>query len=234
MVNEKLNKLDGHIQGLLDSFVGLKTKYAYLDPMLFNSGVCKKYGRKNKGNGFETIRNALFFDCIQDIVKLSFDDDCRTPSLINFIKNIENDQTISLIKEKYTEPRFITGLSKEELLNYQIKEKQEKDQEFQRDVNLLLNDWKKYKNEEYVSGFNNIRDKIQAHLELKLVDGNYSRIDISKLNLKWDDPKKAIFAMQNMINILNGLIRRAEYAFRILDEQNTYYVNAYWDCDIDL
>jgi len=215
MVNEKLNKLDGHIQGLLDSFVGLKTKYAYLDPMLFNSGVCKKYGRKNKGNGFETIRNALFFDCIQDIVKLSFDDDCRTPSLINFIKNIENDP-------------------KEELLNYQIKEKQEKDQEFQRDVNLLLNDWKKYKNEEYVSGFNNIRDKIQAHLELKLVDGNYSRIDISKLNLKWDDPKKAIFAMQNMINILNGLIRRAEYAFRILDEQNTYYVNAYWDCDIDL
>lgn len=227
-MKEKINKLEGHIEGLLDCFIALKIKYSFLHPMLFEENVCKIFGAGNKAYGYETIKYALFYDCIQDIVKLSFDKDTRTPSLNNIIESLNKNATIRLLKNNFSEPTYIKNLEQEDLARIQSNEKSIKEKTFETNVKTLLNKWEDYNSEAYVQGFKTIRNKLKAHLELKLVDGEYKQIDVSNQNLKWDDPSRAITAIQEIISILNILIRNSHYAFEMLDDQLKDKVKEFW------
>lgn len=79
-MRERAQKLKAHTEQLLDLFLQLKENYAFLEPMLFDRDVVSTYGSGHKARGFNAIKFSLFYACAQDLAKLAFDSDRRTPS----------------------------------------------------------------------------------------------------------------------------------------------------------
>ena len=80
------------------------------------------------------------------------------------------------------------------------------------DNRILLSNWENFQKQPWLNGFKTVRDKLTAHLELKLVDKKYSLIDISELGLKWGDLKTSLDLLQPIVLDLNLIVRSASFA----------------------
>ena len=98
-MEQQIKKLVGHTDQLLECFLGVKQKYAFLHPMIADPQVAQRHGSRTKAEGFATIRQALFLDSIQDVVKLSCDSDERTPSVTNIMNEVAKDDVRQFLRE---------------------------------------------------------------------------------------------------------------------------------------
>lgn len=88
-MNKQITKLQAHTDHLLSCLLGLKEKYAFLRPMLFDDEVVKCYGNGERYRGFESIKYSLFYACVQDLARMTLDTDKRTPSIAGFITSMQ-------------------------------------------------------------------------------------------------------------------------------------------------
>ena len=230
-----IRKLQGHTDQMLGCFIGLKEKYAFLEPMLFQREVVEKYSKGQKFRGFNAIKYSLFYDCVQDLTKLSLDADERTPSIKNIMDSLEKNKAVlrqlcetfsqwgNPIREDEDEDM------KEALKKYQLKEQERLRTEFYNLYNKTCSDWNSFKYQKYMCGLKTIRDKLTAHLELRLVDGQYRLTDMSRLGLKWGDLPKAISEVEEIVLNLNLIVRSASFSMESLVEPLERDKKAFWD-----
>lgn len=231
----QIEKLEAHASHLLDAFIGLRERYAILDPMLFNEKVPKQHGSGKQARGFLILRNSLFLSCAQDIAKLSLDTDKRTPSLLNLMSALNDPTLLNSFREKLsiwhtpsieieTDPEIIEALKRMDL-----REESERKVQFDELFIQAKNEWTALSTNPILNGFSTIRDKVSAHSEVQYVVDKYQFIDISSLGIKWSDMRKVIELMQSLVELLGLLIRNAGFAWDMLDKQLSKASNSFWD-----
>ena len=105
----RVEKLQGHSEHLLDLFIGLKGKYALLAPITFDNLLLARYATGAASHGLVVLRNALAFSCIQDMAKLTFDQDSRAPSIRNLVEHLSDSAVRSELEEAYSVWRSHAG-----------------------------------------------------------------------------------------------------------------------------
>lgn len=232
-MSSDVEKLEAHAEHLLDGFITLRERYAMLRPMLHDKDVVKNKGSKKQYRGFIIIRNALFLSCCQAIANLCFDKDLRCPSIYQTIVKLENNTLRDKFKKKYSDWTVpIIGEHEPEVLEIlklvEENEKIERAVAFDSHFQKLLMLWAAFSTSKSAHSLEKIRNKVAAHTDISLIDGNYKLFDISSLDLKWDDIKETITNMQAIIDLINLVVRNSGYHWESLDEILCETVNDYW------
>jgi len=232
----EIKKLQAHAEHLLDGFITLRQRYAMLRPMLHDKDVVKNKGSKKQYRGFIIIRNTLFLSCCQAIANLSFDKQNKCPSIIQTMALLENNIFRNMLKEKYSawttpvigghehDPEVIKFLK-----HMEEDEKIERRAEFDKYYQELLALWASFSASKSTQSLGKIRNKVAAHTDISLIDGEFKLFDVSSLNLKWDDIKETISDMQKIIDLINLLVRNSGYDWESLDKILNRTVADYWD-----
>jgi hypothetical protein len=101
-MQRRIAKLDVHIRKCFDLLMAAHAQYAILHPMMSDQNLLDRIGRENKNTGFDTIRFALYWNLVQELVKIVADEADRVPSIYNFRRHFEDAQVKSLLKEKFS------------------------------------------------------------------------------------------------------------------------------------
>ena len=227
-------KLQAHTEHLLDGFITLRERYAMLRPMLHNKDVVKNKGSKKQSHGFIIIRNTLFLSCCQLIANLCFDRDDKCSSITQIIAKLESEALRNQLKEIYALPQPIISDNQDPDILEMWKRIEAEDQikhrvEFDEHYNELLRLWSRLKSSQSALSLEKIRNKVAAHTDISLISNQYKLFDVSSLNLKWDDIKKTISDIQEIIDLIYLIIRNSGYHWESLDEILDKTVSDYWE-----
>lgn len=203
--------------------------------MLFDSSVIFANGSGNRARGFSVLKHSLFLSCAQDIAKLTFDDDPRTPSLSNHIKAFSDEALRNKLRERFadwkvplaeeeTDPEIIEALRRMDL-----REEAQRRAQFDELYCEATSIWSYLSTSTTVKSFKTIRDKVSAHTEVRLVADKYQFVDLGSLGIKWDDIKSTICRMQRLVEIIGQLVRNVGFAWDLLDEQLTQASQGFWE-----
>jgi hypothetical protein len=231
----QIEKLEAHAGHLLDAFIGLREKYAMLDPMLFDPDTNKNRGSREQARGFQILRSSLFLSCAQDIAKLTFDAHERTPSIRNLLSALDETALVSELEDRYaiwvipsvdeeTDTEIAMALKRME-----ERERAERRGQFRERLAELRGLWAKLSTAPAMTGFLTVRDKVSAHTEVRFVADKYQLIDIGNLGIKWRDLRASIESMQRLVELIGLTIRNAGFAWDSLDYQLSIASKSFWD-----
>jgi len=229
----QIEKLQAHSSHLLDGFLGLREKYAMLEPMLFDIEVVTEHGSNQRKRGFTILRNTLFLSCVQDIAKLSLDSDNNAPSIKNIIKALESEVLRLELRKQFAswkmpsigenDPAIIENLQKLEL-----QKEEQRRTEFDTNYSQLLGLWNQLAASSILDAFRIIRNKLSAHMDIHYVDGSYKLLDISTFGVNWNNLRESIAALQEIVELLGLLIRNSGFAWDDLDTQLVKTGASFW------
>lgn len=233
-----LEKIQAHASHLLDAFIEMRQRYSILDPMLFDEAVVTTLGSGKRAMGFSILKHSLFLSCAQDIAKLTFDDDPRTPSLNNSIQALADDTLRQTLREQFASWKLTNGKDVtdteilEALRRMELREEAQLGSQFDELYCEATKLWSALSTSATIKSFRTIRDKVSAHTEVRYVADKYQFVDISTLDIKWGDIKATVEQMQRLVEIIGMLIRNAGFAWESLDEQLKNASAAFWSVDV--
>jgi len=216
MIEQQLTKLRGHMDRLFDLAIGAWERAKLLEPMMRDDELNKRIGRERKGAAFSRLRIFLYWDLINEIVKLTSDDSERCPSIRNIVAMLKRPgirEELRAIYSKPITPAFIGGdvlsaADREMILNGdRLELEREFDNLFQRTVDateLLLSS-------STVVAYQVVRDKLIAHNEVMHVPPKYEPVDISKFGLKFGEERKVLKQATEIVDNLYSLILRTSF-----------------------
>lgn len=230
-----LEKLQAHAAHLLDGFLGLREKYAMLEPMLFNRLVVKDCGAGLRARGFNILKNTLFLTCVQEIVKLTLDSDKCAPSIKNIVNTLERSELRRKLRELYSvcyidppvgevDPQILDALATRSRC-----EQAKRETEFNAHYKELVRVWEIVSSSKTTTAFKTIRDKVSAHTDVHLVEGQYKLIDISKLDIKWKDLRQTMESLQELVVLIGFIVRSSSFAWDSLDSQLEKAATGFWN-----
>ena len=233
MQPSRLMKLRAHSEHLLDLFIGLRAKYALLDPMIFDDATIQSKGAGERARGFEILRNVVSMSCVMDIAKIAIDKDQRTPSISCLVQALEDGNLRQQLQEDFAvrnttptsghPPDVLAAIAEAER-----REEHTRREEFDRDVGKVATSWKVLAESARLKSFKRIRDKYVAHAELHHDGDSYRPLDVASLGLTWRDLKDTIAELERLVVLITGLYRSASFAFDTLDEQLERASSAFW------
>lgn len=235
----QIEKLEAHAVHLLDTFIGLREKYAMLEPMLFDPDINKNRGSREQARGFRILRNSLFLSCAQDIAKLSLDWDKRTPSIRNIVGAFEDAALVAELEERYavwvtpsateaTDPEIA-----EILRRMEERERSERREQFREHMTELWILWNELSSSPVMVGFTTVRDKVSAHTEVRFSADKYQLVDIGSLGIKWRDLRLSIEAIQRLVELIGMIVRNTGFAWDSLDHQLSMASKKFWASTVD-
>ncbi|MSM39510.1 MAG: hypothetical protein GJT30_07810 [Geobacter sp.] len=236
-MNKQILKLQSHTDHLLSCLLGLKEKFAFLRPMLFDEETVQQYGNGDRFRGFESIKYSLFYGCAQDLARMTLDTTERTPSIAGIIASLQaNPHLLRELRIMYSEWGYGVPVNdsgdeeiKAALEQLHEREKEKRRQKFDAMCNELNTAWEAFKAKPSTKAFRIIRDRLTAHLELRRgEDGVYRPIDIATLGLTWGDLGESIRDVDKMVELLNAIVRNAGFVMEEFDEKLDEAVKGFW------
>ena len=193
-MKQRIAKLDGHIRKCFDLLMAAHAQYAILRPMMNDQRLLDRIGRANKNTGFDTIRFALYWSLVQELVKIVADEDCRVPSIYNFRRHFEDPQVKVALKEKFSAwPSSAEDSYPDEVKKF-LRQSDEEDEKKRRQLfdslyEKVLKESAELLNSSALKGMKTIRDKLLGHNELKFQAGTYRFVEPKDYRLKYGDEK---------------------------------------------
>ena len=230
-------KLEAYASHLLDAFIKLRQRYAILEPMLFDKTVVVTAGSGKRSMGFNILKDSLFLSCAQDIAKLTFDDDQRTPSLNNIIRALIDDTLRGTLRQQFVTWEIPLGDDEtdseilEAIKRMELREQAQRGSQFDDLYCEATGLWSALSDSSTIKSFRTIRDKVTAHTEVHLVVDKYQLVDIGTLGIKWGDMKATLEQIQRLVEIIGMIIRNAGFAWESFDEQLKRASMGLWGVD---
>jgi hypothetical protein len=229
----RLQKLKAYAEHLLDVFIGLREKYALLDPLIFDKDTIRRSSAGSRGRGFVILKNTLFLSCLVDVSKIALDKDDKTPSVARLVEAMAEKDLCMHLREEFALWHLApTAGEPEELIALlQASERQEEAQrraQFDTLVAELDERWKSLRASAVLESCRVIRNKLLAHSELHHDGKGYRPLDVASLGLKWIDLKQVISELERMVDLVTLLYRNSSFAFDMLDEQLAKASSAFW------
>lgn len=231
-MKKRLEKLISYTEHLLDAFLGLAQKTAVFLPLVGNSKVISIYASGHRAEGFNVLRFALFSSCAQDVIKLTLDNDKRTPSVTNVMFMLADERIRHELRKRYSEWRLPrepgSKLNEEDLLKYEQQQQARLAGEFDQTFTELQEAWNDFNAQSWVEGLRKLRDKNTSHLEITKTDEGYKPVAIESLGLKWGDLGESVNRLEGLVLKVNALSRQAGFAMEDAKAQFDRTATAFW------
>jgi AbiU2 len=219
------SKIQGHASALLDLHLRLAEKNALLQKLVFDHPLVTHLSGKRSQH----------LSCAQDIAKITFDQDSRTPSLANIVHTLKDGRVkgqlgrnFSVWSEpdyrSYSDPAIIEALKRIEL-----RESARRLEQFSQLLAELETLSKSIFSSPTFSAFRIVRDKITAHTEIKLVADKYLPIDLGTLSLKWGDINTCVSLLERPVELVGLVVRNSSFAWDSFHTQLEKNVASVWD-----
>jgi hypothetical protein len=217
-------KLKAHAEHLLDQFLGLRAKFAVLEPMLFDRAVIDSWASGRRAHGFRTLTNMMLHACILDIAKVALDKNKRTPSVAQLVAALAETGVVEQLREEFAIWRLAPTSGDDpavlELLRaMEMREEETRRAQFDDLVTAVRADWEELLASPALASFAVMRDKLIAHSELWHDGTKYRPLDVSSLRLKFGGLRIVIQRLQVLIDQLTLIYRNSSFDFAMLDEQ---------------
>lgn len=215
---EQLTRLRESADELLGAFLGLRLNYGLLAPLIGDASLpFSMPPRRQFVHGISALRNTLFFSCVLDVVKLSWDRDRRTASISNIIAQLERPEVLRLVKDNPPFPFVIPrehhdGKGEEALLAFEKIQNDKRREQVDEQLARLLKLWADYQAQPFKDAFTTLRDRHIAHLEVRIEAGEYKPLDINGLNILRSDLSNALKLLGPIVVELNRIVRDADFA----------------------
>jgi hypothetical protein len=215
MDDQALSKIRGHAEHLLDLHIGLRHKYALLDPLLPGGFAVAEKRTGPAILGLNVVRVSLFLSCVQDLAKATLDKDKRVPSVVNIMSALADTRICDALRRAYIGKRS-------EL----------RDEYRGADFDLTLaqtkDNWQHLQQTRQLASCQLIRDKLIAHTEARLDGSSYVLLEVGSLDLKWTDVGALTLQLEDIVVGLNKIIRSASFDFEGLDLQLMKAQREFW------
>jgi|MTBAKSStandDraft_2_1061841.scaffolds.fasta_scaffold00370_30 hypothetical protein len=232
-MRSQIKKMQGHTEHLLDSFIDLKEKYAMLKPVVYNEELRNQFSG-SRLHGLNIMRNILFLSCSIDIANICLESGTNSASIAKIMSTIVDKQIVDKLRESFADRELLPASNNEAeiptdvLLMHHEKRKNEYRNIFDKSFFKLNDLWSSFIQSGVPNKFRMIRDKIAAHKELRFENGKYRPIDANALGIRWKDLDAAINTIQQLIEHINNIVRRAGFAWDHFEEQLEKASRGFW------
>lgn len=237
MMQDQIRRLDAHASHLLNGFLDLRAKYALLKPMLLDKDLAERT-RGDRVRGFILLRHTLFLSCAQDVAKLCTDTDNRTPSVNKIVDALEDEALRSRLREMFSvrEPNQWDNQNNEDdphirasLAEFDRRDEEERRTQYDNLHVELTQEWNELSSSEAFQSFRVIRNKVSAHMEIRLVDNEYRAQDIEQLGISFSDLGDTIDSMESIVELIGLTVRSCNFAWDSYHTQMTTMADAFWN-----
>lgn len=233
-MSEQIKRLDAHTDHLLNGFLDLRSKYSILEPMLLDKELQKKVSDP-RVHGFLLIRHVLFLSCSQDLAKLAFDQDKRSPSLSKIVAALADEGLRDELRQKYaliTPKPWSAGNADPDmqmiLEEWDAQDEAQRQAEYDEMYVELVEKWNVFAAQEVCQAFRDVRDKVAAHSELRLIDTEYKPVDIGELGIGWRAIGTTIADMQPLVVLVNMLVRSCSFGWDSYEQHMQEVSTEFW------
>jgi hypothetical protein len=226
-------KLTAQAEHLLDVFLGLRGKYAMLEPMLFDQDTINRWGTRKRVRGFHIIANTILMSCVLDVAKITLDKDDRTPSLSRLEDALSENGLTDELREEFAVRHVVPTAGDDPdviaiLHEAERREEGERRQHFDASIAELRARWLSLRDSPSLQSFGTMRDQLIAHAQLHHDGSQYRPLDISSLGLRHTDLKAVIADLERLVELVSLVFRSASFDFNMLDEQLDATRGAFW------
>ena len=233
MNREGIEKLEAQVDSLVTLMMRSYAQFLFLRPMMVNYELIARMGTEGKRSGFEQLRSILYWNFIQELVKICDDQDKRTPSIKRIIDKLDNNSLKKDLEDKYSKsalPR-IEGEDYDAWKALRDQEENELRVKFRNIFERLKNNSKELLSSTTLSGYKEIRDKLIAHNELRKSEDEYKLFDIGILNLEYGNERELLEKAKDIIDDLNSVVRNAGFSWDSLYEIESRDICKFWDIE---
>jgi len=230
MNKEGIKKLESQVDSLLTLFMRAYSQYLFQRPMMVNTDIISRMGKEGKRRGFEHLRNQLYWNLVQEIVKICDDSDERTPCIKKITMKLKDKNTLKILEDGYSNQGY-PRVEGEDYATWEKLQKEYQDdwrKKFKKTYDRMIKNAEELLSSDILSGYKTVRDKVLAHNELRLVDSNYELFDISVLNLKFGQERIILDRAKEIIDDLNSLVRGASFSWDSFIDPETRAVCTFW------
>jgi len=221
-MKEQIKKLEAEVEALFTLMVRAYGLFAFIKPMMRNKVLLRRIESERKGEGFELLRNWLYWALVLELNKICSDDDERAPSLKGITKKLEDVHLRKQLENKYANNhRFEEAVLRAE---------------FNRLYSKYLQRAKKLLSSQSVGGYKTIRDKLISHNELRLSQEGptgYDFYDVKEAKLKYGDESRLLSKLEGLVKLLLMIVRRGggfEWGKSVRIEEQA--ARKFWDLQV--
>jgi AbiU2 len=196
-MEDAIKKLESQVEALFTLTLNAFGRFRFLRPMLDNRKLLDRIEQENKADGFNRLRNWLYWALVLELAKLCHDNgkQKRAPS-------------IYAIREKLKNPELVQALEdKDAKNNREMAESAELRKEFRTICTRFCENADRMLSEAVAGGYKTIRDKLIAHNELRK-DGKFHEVKDEKL--KYGDERKLLTTISELVTDLELLVRNTD------------------------
>lgn len=215
-LEQRIAKIQAHTERLRDLLIGAHTVFTILRPMNVDEELVDRHSRENRGAGFDAIRHVLYWNLVQELVKIVADDDCRVPSIHNLRSHLADAQVKAVLQQKYS----AWGSPAKESDAPDVKEfwrenskrrEREGRQKFDALYGKAMKESAALLGSTVLEGIKKVRDKHLAHNELRFQDGSYRFTEVRTYGLKYGDEKALLEQARQVFDDFFELVSRASF-----------------------
>ena len=196
---EGLAKLAAHVDGLLDLQLSLISRHELLQPIMRDAALIAKLASGSANVGFELLRHTLYWNLIQEIVKISADMSSKhVPSVQSVMTTISPKPTLQLLRDQYVRAHQS---------NWPVDESANFERQFDEIYARASAATSKLLSSATLPAYKTVRDELLAHYQLNPVSGKYEPTQIAPLNMKYGDERELIVLINTIVADLNSLGR---------------------------
>jgi hypothetical protein len=233
VIADEIAKLKARVESLQGLLIRAYAKFLFFRPMMVNNQLNERISTEERGAGFSQLRNWLYWDFIQELVKLCNDPDNRTPSIRQLNKALVEPIILASLKEQYSQ-RTWPVMREEDLQiaqHFQKKEEEELRLEFDETYRRFQDNSTKLLSSDALNGYVTIRNKLIAHNELQKTADGYDFFDVRVLKLKYGQERRTLEMARDVVDDLDLLVRNSSFAWDSFLEQETTDVCKFWNIE---
>ena len=185
-MNERIAKLEAEVEALFDLTIRAYARFIFLRPMLTDQELHNRIGKEAKAIGFRQLRSWLYWGLVQELVKICWDKDPRSPSIMTLARKLTDAELRNRLETKCLKNNREMG---EKRVRASFNEAYE---DFQKRAEEMLSSHS-------VGGYKTIRDKLISHNELRVSRQSttgYDFFDVKESKLKYGDERRLLETLQ--------------------------------------
>ena len=215
-MEQRITKIEAHTENLLNLFLGAHTVLAILRPMNIDQELVSRFSRENRSAGFDAIRHVLYWNLIQELVKIVADKSDHAPSIHNLRTHLAVPEIKARLEDKYSvwaspgkesDPPDVKEFWKHRNEQSEL----ERREVFNSTYKRAMKESAELLDSTALAGMKEVRNKLLAHNELKLQNGCYRFIDIQGYGLKYGDEKVLLEEATRVFDSFFVLVNHASF-----------------------
>ena len=217
-MSQEIAKLEAEVEALFNLTIRAYERFIFLRPMLTNQELHDRISKEAKGIGFRQLRNWLYWALVQELIKICFDNDPRSPSVATVTRKLKDVELRNELEQKCVKNNREMGEA-------------EVQASFDRAYSDYLTRAGGMLSSHSVGSYKTIRDKLISHNELRQSlqsATGYDFFDVKDAKLKYGDERKLLETLQVLVDHLLFIVRNVDFSWDSFLDNEEQVARDFW------